>query len=148
MGDSGACATSRSRLAFLAVSSAWRLLLVLTYRPSDFLRSQHHFGPVKLDLQARGVCREIALPFLSRVDFDHYLALAFEGHHFPEELAAVLHARTEGNPLFMVDLLRYLRERGDTNIKSNADLINKATFYNDPNFPERGIVTLTLDGGK
>ncbi|HET6328567.1 MAG TPA: protein kinase [Planctomycetaceae bacterium] len=88
------------------------LLLVLTYRPSDLLRGQHPFGLVKLDLQGRGVCREIALPFLSRDDFDGYLALAFAGHDFPEELAALLHARTEGNPLFMVDLLRYLRDRG------------------------------------
>jgi amidase len=31
----------------------------------------------------------------------------------------------------------YLRERGDANIKSNADLIAKATFYSDPNFPNR-----------
>jgi Asp-tRNA(Asn)/Glu-tRNA(Gln) amidotransferase A subunit family amidase len=32
---------------------------------------------------------------------------------------------------------RYLRERGDANITSNADLIAKSTFYNDPNFPNR-----------
>jgi Asp-tRNA(Asn)/Glu-tRNA(Gln) amidotransferase A subunit family amidase len=32
---------------------------------------------------------------------------------------------------------RYLRERGDANIKSNADLITKARFYQDPNFPDR-----------
>jgi Asp-tRNA(Asn)/Glu-tRNA(Gln) amidotransferase A subunit family amidase len=32
---------------------------------------------------------------------------------------------------------RYLRERGDANIKSNADLIAKGTFYDDPNFPNR-----------
>jgi amidase len=32
---------------------------------------------------------------------------------------------------------RYLRERGDANIKTNADLIAKGTFYNDPNFPNR-----------
>ena len=32
---------------------------------------------------------------------------------------------------------RYLRERGDANIRSNADLISKATFYSDPNFPNR-----------
>jgi predicted ATPase/predicted Ser/Thr protein kinase len=88
------------------------LLLVLTYRPSDLLRRQHPFGPVKLELQGRGVCREIALPFLSRDELAHYLALAFAGHQFPEEFAAVLHARTEGNPLFVVDLLRYLRDRG------------------------------------
>jgi Asp-tRNA(Asn)/Glu-tRNA(Gln) amidotransferase A subunit family amidase len=30
-----------------------------------------------------------------------------------------------------------LRERGDANIKSNADLITKARFYQDPNFPDR-----------
>jgi predicted Ser/Thr protein kinase len=89
-----------------------RFLLVLTYRPSDLLRTQHPFGPVKLELQGRGVCREIALPFLSRDDVDRYLELAFAGHQFPPELAALLHARTEGNPLFMVDLLRYLRDRG------------------------------------
>jgi predicted ATPase len=91
---------------------SWRLLLVLTYRSSDLLRSQHPFGSVKLELQGRGVCREIALPFLSREDLVHYLSLAFAGHQFPDELATVLHARTEGNPLFMVDLLRYLRDRG------------------------------------
>jgi Asp-tRNA(Asn)/Glu-tRNA(Gln) amidotransferase A subunit family amidase len=32
---------------------------------------------------------------------------------------------------------KYLLERGDANIRSNADLIAKATFYNDPNFPDR-----------
>src|SRR5262249_43797592 len=53
-----------------------------------------------------------ALPLLSRDDLDRYLALAFAGHQFPDGFAAALHARTEGNPLFMVDLLRYLRDRG------------------------------------
>jgi amidase len=32
---------------------------------------------------------------------------------------------------------RYLRERGDANIKSNADLIAKSRFYTDSNFPDR-----------
>jgi Asp-tRNA(Asn)/Glu-tRNA(Gln) amidotransferase A subunit family amidase len=32
---------------------------------------------------------------------------------------------------------RYLQERGDANVKSNADLISKGTFYTDPNFPDR-----------
>ncbi len=100
-------------LAYLGSKcSTWRLLLVLTYRPSDLLRTAHPFGPVKLELQGRGICREIALPYLSRADLDRYLTLAFAEHQFPEELAAVLHVRTEGNPLFMVDLLHYLRDRG------------------------------------
>jgi len=88
------------------------LMLVLTYRPSDLVRSDHPFGPVKLELQGRGVCREVALSYLSRDDLDRYLALAYAENRFPDELAALLHARTEGHPLFMVDLLRYLRDRG------------------------------------
>jgi predicted ATPase/tRNA A-37 threonylcarbamoyl transferase component Bud32 len=92
--------------------SGWRVLVVVTYRPSDLLRSEHPFGPVKLELQGRGVCREVSLPFLTPEDLAQYLALAFAGHRFPDEFAPALHARTEGNPLFMVDLLRYLRDRG------------------------------------
>ena len=44
----------------------------------------------------------------------------------------------EGQAKYMLDL--YLRERGDTNIKSNADLVAKSTFYDEPNFrtPKRG----------
>ena len=60
---------------------------------------------------ARSVCREVALVFLSRSDIEHYLSLEFPQHRFPDELAAMIHAKTEGNPLFMVDLLRHLRGR-------------------------------------
>ncbi len=99
-------------LAYLGGKCAeMRVLLVLTYRPTDLAVSRHPFGPVKLDLQARGVCREVALEFLSRADLDRYLALEFPAHVFPEEFAALVHKRTEGSPLFMVDLLRYLRDQ-------------------------------------
>jgi Asp-tRNA(Asn)/Glu-tRNA(Gln) amidotransferase A subunit family amidase len=41
----------------------------------------------------------------------------------------------------------YLRERGDANIKSNADLIAKSTFYDEPNFrtPKRTRETSEKD---
>lgn len=41
----------------------------------------------------------------------------------------------EGESKYMMN--RYLRERGDANIKTNLDLILKARFYDDPNFPDR-----------
>jgi Asp-tRNA(Asn)/Glu-tRNA(Gln) amidotransferase A subunit family amidase len=40
-----------------------------------------------------------------------------------------------GEGRYMIN--RYLEERGDANIRSNADLIAKAKFYDDPNFPDR-----------
>jgi predicted ATPase len=99
-------------LAYIGTKcAALRLLLVLTYRPTDLLLSKHPFVPVKQDLQARGVCREVALELLGRPDVERYLALEFPEHRFPEEFAAVIHNKTEGNPLFMVDLLRHMRDR-------------------------------------
>jgi Asp-tRNA(Asn)/Glu-tRNA(Gln) amidotransferase A subunit family amidase len=41
----------------------------------------------------------------------------------------------QGEGKYMIN--RYLQERGDASIKSNADLIAKAKFYDDPNFPDR-----------
>ncbi|MDB5988336.1 MAG: amidase [Nevskia sp.] len=52
-------------------------------------------------------------------------------------------ARAEGEGKYGFDL--YLRQRGDANIKSNTDLINKANFYNDPHFPDRKKARETAD---
>ena len=100
-------------LAYLgARCTELRLVFVVTYRPSDLLRSQHPFGAVKLELQGKGICREIALPLLIRYEFDRYHTQAYYGNQYPEEIADVHNARTEGNPLFKVDLLRHLHDRG------------------------------------
>ncbi len=88
------------------------LLIVLAYRPSEMLLGKNVFWPMKLDLQTRGVCREIGLEFLTQDEVAQYLALEFPGHGFSSAFPAVVHARTEGSPLFMVDLLRYLRDHG------------------------------------
>jgi Asp-tRNA(Asn)/Glu-tRNA(Gln) amidotransferase A subunit family amidase len=59
----------------------------------------------------------------------------------PERVSKALSLRTLNGPgvsgegKYMIN--RYLRDRGDANIKSNADLITKARFYNDSNFPDR-----------
>src|SRR5262249_601313 len=89
-----------------------RVLVVVTYRPTELLLGPHPFQRVKLDLQGKGVCTELPLPLLGRADADRYLALAFPGHAFPPDFADLVYARTEGSPLFLADLLRYLRERG------------------------------------
>src|SRR5262249_31088643 len=89
-----------------------RLLLVLTYRPTEMLLGQHPFVSVQLELQHHEACREVPLRFLSRVEVEDYLRLAFPGHPFPRDVAGVIHARTPGHPLFLVGVLRYLRDRG------------------------------------
>jgi tetratricopeptide (TPR) repeat protein len=89
-----------------------RALFVLTYRPTELALGKHPFLAVKLDLQGRGVCRDLPVAFLGTPDVERYLELEYPGHRFPAEFAALVHGKTEGNPLFMVDLLRYLRDGG------------------------------------
>ena len=88
-----------------------KLLVIVTYRPSELLLLKHPFNGVKRELQARSLCLEIEVEFLSASDVERYIGLEFLGNSFPREFAGLIHERTEGNPLFMVDLLRYLRDR-------------------------------------
>jgi predicted ATPase len=89
-----------------------RILAIVTYRPSELLLGGHVFLPLKLDLEARGICREVPLEFLTAADVARYLDLECLGHCFPPAFAALVHDKTEGNPLFMADLVRSFRDRG------------------------------------
>jgi predicted ATPase len=90
-----------------------RLLIIGGYRPPELVLGQELFAHSLRDLSARGRCRELSLEFLTQQDVDAYLALEFPGNGFPSELARLLYQRTEGNPLFLTDLVRHLKERGD-----------------------------------
>jgi adenylate cyclase len=89
-----------------------RLLVLSTYRPAEMAIARHPFLSVTNDLGSRGLFEEVSLGFLSAADVDRYLALEFPEHRLPPEFSALIHAKTEGSPLFMADLLRYLRDCG------------------------------------
>jgi tetratricopeptide (TPR) repeat protein len=88
-----------------------RLLIIATARPSEIAQGRHLFLAMKLDLLSRGMCREVVPSSLRIEDIARYLTLRFPEHAFPSALASVLHSRTEGNPLFMTDLVRDLKRR-------------------------------------
>jgi predicted ATPase len=89
-----------------------RVLFLATYRPVEMALAQHPFLGISNNLRLRGVFEEIALGFLEPADVDRYLALQFPEHRFPPDFAAMIHAKTEGSPLFMADLVRYLKDAG------------------------------------
>jgi len=100
-------------LAYLTTKfDSTRILVIVAYRPSELFLSNHAFVGMQHDLEAHNVCREIAVELLSRGDVESYIALEFPDNSFPHEFAGLIHSRTEGNPLFMVDLLRYLHDLG------------------------------------
>ena len=85
-----------------------RLIVVGTYRPVDVILGEHPLKAVKRELQAHGLCRELPLEYLTEAAVEQYLAATLPGHQFPKWLARLVHRRTEGNPLFMVNLVEYL----------------------------------------
>ncbi|NOT54830.1 MAG: AAA family ATPase, partial [Deltaproteobacteria bacterium] len=94
-------------LSFLARrQSPARLLIIGTYRPADVLRREHPLYPVKQELHLHGQCEEISVRSLTTEDVGEYLARQFAGGTFATTLGAVVHHRTEGNPLFMVTVVK------------------------------------------
>jgi tetratricopeptide (TPR) repeat protein len=88
----------------------FRALILTAYRPSAVL-SAHPFVSLKLSLERRGECREISLRGLSRADVEAYVKAAFPGNLFPPAFFSAVHERTEGHPLFIRDILRFLTDR-------------------------------------
>ncbi len=89
-----------------------RVLVLTTYRPAEMALAQHPFLGIANNLRSRGLFEEVALGFLGPADVDRYLALEFPEHRLPADFSALIHAKTEGSPLFMADLVRYLRDSG------------------------------------
>ena len=56
--------------------------------------------------------RSCSLPFLSADDVTHYLTRRYTKHQFPSELGTAIHRSTDGNPLFVVNMVDYLTAQG------------------------------------
>jgi tRNA A-37 threonylcarbamoyl transferase component Bud32 len=89
-----------------------RLLIVATYRPADMTLGQHPFIAIRGDLAAHGDLVEVPLTFLQLPDVEQYLSIHFPQHRFPPSLAELIHQKTDGSPLFMAEVVRYLRDSG------------------------------------
>jgi predicted ATPase/DNA-binding XRE family transcriptional regulator len=87
---------------------ATHLMLVGTYRPSELIASSHPLTTVKQELVAKQLCDELQLEELTEVAVGQHLAARFPGNRFPVALARLIHERTEGNPLFMVNTIDHL----------------------------------------
>ncbi len=89
-----------------------RLLLVGTWRPVEVNLSGHPLKAVKQELQMRRCCTELPLGFLTEAAVSEYIEARLPQHLLPEDLARLIHQRTDGNPLFMVNLVDYLLAQG------------------------------------
>jgi len=89
-----------------------QLMVIGTYRPVELIVSGHPLKAVKRELLARQQCEELPLEYLNRSAVAEYLSIRFPTNRFPEDLVGLIHERTEGNPLFMVNAVDYLEAEG------------------------------------
>jgi predicted ATPase len=101
-----------------------RLLIIGTYRPVDVIVQAHPLKAVKQELQLHGQCAELAVRLLSEEHIAEYLAVRWKaepsrdregaerrpladarGSDMLRPIARAIHQRTEGNPLFMVNVV-------------------------------------------
>ncbi len=89
-----------------------RLLVIATYRPVDLILLDHPLRALARRLVASRHCEEIALDAFDAGAVAEYLERRFPGSGFSTETARLLHARSDGNPLFLVTLVDHLLARG------------------------------------
>jgi DNA-binding winged helix-turn-helix (wHTH) protein/predicted ATPase len=89
-----------------------QLMLIGTYRPVELIVSGHPLKGVKQELLGKQQCEELPLEYLSEHAIAEYLSTKFPTNRFPIKLSELIHERTEGNPLFMVNAVDYLAAKG------------------------------------
>jgi DNA-binding winged helix-turn-helix (wHTH) protein/tetratricopeptide (TPR) repeat protein len=88
------------------------LMLIGTFRNVELIVNRHPLKAVKQELLAKHQCEELPLEYLNEESVSKYLSSRFPEHQFPERLAQLIHERTDGNPLFMVNAVNYVLETG------------------------------------
>src|SRR6185369_9942095 len=88
-----------------------QLMLIGTYRPVELIVSGHPLKAVKSELLARQQCEELPLEYLSEDAVAKYLSIRYPDNRLPDQLVGLIHERTEGNPLFMVNAVDYLESQ-------------------------------------
>jgi predicted ATPase len=98
--------STRALIAWLARRrEPARLLVVGTYRPTESGPTQSTMHAVTLTLQLRGQSEELPLKLLTEAAVADYVAARLPAAPVSSELPRLLHHRTDGNPLFMVNML-------------------------------------------
>ena len=128
-----------------------RLLLLGTYRPADaVLYAQSLRGMVR-DLRARGRCEELLLELLSARGVATYLRGRLGGE-VADSLTAGVFQRSNGNPLFMVNLIEdfaqrqlLVRDEGLWTASSQAGSLDQAMPETLRSLISRRLEALTRD---
>jgi predicted ATPase/DNA-binding winged helix-turn-helix (wHTH) protein len=83
-------------------------MLIGTYRPVEVILNEHPLKGIKQELKMHRLAQELPLGYLNEECVVDFLNNRFPSNSFPDRLAGMIHRHTEGNPLFMVNVVEYL----------------------------------------
>jgi DNA-binding winged helix-turn-helix (wHTH) protein/tetratricopeptide (TPR) repeat protein len=109
---------------------AARLMVIGTYRQSDIERSAHPLKTVKTELQLHQHCAHLPLRLLPQDAVGEYLTARFDSL-VPKPILSTVYRRSEGNPLFMVNVTDYLLGQG-TIVRENGTVKLLETVKGEP----------------
>jgi len=137
-------------LAYLAHRTEPARLLVLgTFRPVELMVRDHPLNTVKQELQIHGKCNEIPLALLSESAVVQYVKARFASlsREPLRELGHMIHQRTEGTPLFMINMIDYLLTKGALEQADGRWRLRKALLEAERSIPEgpKQMITRQID---
>jgi DNA-binding winged helix-turn-helix (wHTH) protein/tetratricopeptide (TPR) repeat protein len=124
-----------------------RLLVVGTYRPADALAGGAPIGAAGAELRLRGLAHELRLGELGPRAVAAVLGRGLPGADVPEELARLVHRRTDGVPLFVVQLAQAWTDAGVLRPASGRWELVRHPPGDDPEVPDdlRRLLELQLE---
>jgi tetratricopeptide (TPR) repeat protein len=126
-----------------------RVLILGTYRPSDVDVGKngqpHPLRKAVLDMHRYNACQEMALDRLARHECAALISAEFPRNDFPASLSDLLFDHSEGNALFITEMLRLLEEDGL--IQEHDRTWQLAQAVDDLPLPKsvESVVTMRLD---
>ncbi|MGH7334160.1 MAG: sigma 54-interacting transcriptional regulator [Candidatus Rokuibacteriota bacterium] len=113
-----------------------RLLVLATYRPADALVGSPHLREVVDEIAVHGLGEVLPLAPLTVADLQEYLRRRFGHDPALTTLAAAVHRRTEGNPLFAITVIADLVAQGALQQREGGWDLSSATMAVRGTVPE------------
>jgi predicted ATPase/DNA-binding winged helix-turn-helix (wHTH) protein len=123
------------------------VIILGTFRPLEVKLKEHPIAKSQNDLQIHHLCTCFSMDSLAIGDIEEYLDRRFQNPAFRKMLAASVFRRSEGNPLFMVNLVDNLANQGGI-VKIESDWVLSARFSQiEASLPDnlRGMINLQID---
>jgi len=103
-------------LTYLAMTTRNdRLIIIGTYRPEELVLEEGKRHPLELTLQLlskENLSHELKLARLDKQGTHEVVNSVFTDSGFPDNFYDSIHQETEGNPLFILEVLKYLQDEG------------------------------------